>query len=288
MSLFNVRVYGVLLSEGKLLVSDEYIKGSFYTKLPGGGLEKGEGTIECLIREFKEETGLDIEVGAHLYTTDFYQPSAFRQDDQVISVYYWVHCNDLSGLVTHEKPFDFGGDPGTLETGQVGESFRWVPYLEITEQTMSLPIDRKVMSLLLAARPVPPESKNRPDTSAGVFFLQDAPFVVPTTDGKLIEEHFGGASTGRKDVSVAHMVAPAGWSEPVQWPEFDEWTLVEKGQKCLIINGQQVLLKAGQSIWVSKGASVQYSNPFDEPCAYWSVCLPAFSPERVHRESEGG
>ena len=74
MALFNVRVYGVLLDEEKrLLVSDEFIRGQYITKLPGGGLEIGEGTRDCLQREFKEETGLDVKVGEHLYTTDFFQ-----------------------------------------------------------------------------------------------------------------------------------------------------------------------------------------------------------------------
>jgi len=278
MSHFNVRVYGVFIHEGKLLVSDEYIKGQFYTKLPGGGLEPGEGTRECLIREFKEETGLEVEVGAHLYTTDFYQRSAFDPDDQIISIYYWVHCKDISCLKTHEHAFDFEGAVQAHPDRDL-ESFRWVDWQALSEQTMSLPIDQQVMALLLADRP---DASRQP----AAYYIQKSPFVVPTTDGKLIEEHFGGASTGRKDISIAHMVAPAGWSEPAQWPDFDEWTLVNSGKKCLEINGETLTLEAGQSIWVSKGAKVRYSNPFDTPCTYWSVCLPAFSPERVHRESE--
>lgn len=72
MPLFNVRVYGILLdNEKRLLVSDEFIRGAYITKLPGGGLEFGEGTRDCLKREFKEETGLDVTIGEHIYTTDF-------------------------------------------------------------------------------------------------------------------------------------------------------------------------------------------------------------------------
>jgi 8-oxo-dGTP diphosphatase len=59
---FNVRVYGILIHEENVLVSDEYIKGKFITKFPGGGLEFGEGTLDCVVREFKEELGLDVEV----------------------------------------------------------------------------------------------------------------------------------------------------------------------------------------------------------------------------------
>src|SRR5437667_11959946 len=88
---FNVRVYGVLINEQKkVLVSDEYIRGNYYTKFPGGGLELGEGTRDCLKREFKEEMDLEVETGEHLYTTDFYQVSAFNPAHQIISIYYLV------------------------------------------------------------------------------------------------------------------------------------------------------------------------------------------------------
>ncbi|UPT66698.1 MAG: NUDIX domain-containing protein [Sphingobacteriales bacterium JAD_PAG50586_3] len=68
---FNVRVYGLLIKDGHLLVSDEYCNGSYITKLPGGGLEFGEGPAECIAREFMEETGLTVRVVRHFYTTDF-------------------------------------------------------------------------------------------------------------------------------------------------------------------------------------------------------------------------
>ena len=89
MPVFTIRVYGILINENKqVLVSDEYIRGNYYTKFPGGGLEFGEGTRDCLKREFKEEMDLDVEIGDHLYTTDFFQMSAFRPDQQIISIYY--------------------------------------------------------------------------------------------------------------------------------------------------------------------------------------------------------
>ncbi len=116
------------------------------------------------------------------------------------------------------------------------------------------------------------------------FFLQNKPFIVPTTDRKLIEEHFGRDSTNNENLSIAHMPAPKGWREPAQNPEFDEWTLVSKGKKCVEVDGNAMVLEAGQSILVKKGAKVRYSNPFNEPCEYWSVCLPAFSMEGVLRE----
>ena len=89
--MFNLRVYGILLgSNMEVLVSDEFIRGNKYTKFPGGGLEFGEGTRDCLKREFMEEMNLEVRVTEHLYTTDFFQMSAFNPEDQIISIYYRV------------------------------------------------------------------------------------------------------------------------------------------------------------------------------------------------------
>ena len=74
MNQFSIRVYGILFDENKrVLLSDEYIRGMLITKFPGGGLEFGEGTRDCLVREFKEELNLSVSVGKHIYTTDFFQ-----------------------------------------------------------------------------------------------------------------------------------------------------------------------------------------------------------------------
>ncbi|CAM1346749.1 cupin domain-containing protein [Tenacibaculum crassostreae] len=116
------------------------------------------------------------------------------------------------------------------------------------------------------------------------YTIQKAPFVVPTTDGKLIEEHFGNATDQNSKISIAHMVAPAGWSEPFQTPEFEEYTYIIRGKKQFNIDGEIVVLEAGQSIKIEKNIRVQYSNPFDEECEYIAVCLPAFSMDLVHRE----
>lgn len=148
MALFNVRVYGVLLDEQKrLLVSDEFIRGNYFTKLPGGGLELGEGTRDCLKREYKEETGLDIEIGEHIYTTDFYQISAFNNKDQIISIYYKVIAEDLSGLITRTTPFEFEPHQ-TADPNSCAEVFRWIEWEELTANAMSLPIDKVVIDLL--------------------------------------------------------------------------------------------------------------------------------------------
>lgn len=117
------------------------------------------------------------------------------------------------------------------------------------------------------------------------YFTQKNPFIVPTNDGKLIEEHFGNASNGDSNISIAHMIAPPQWSEPFQTPEFDEYTYIIKGKKQFIINNEKIILKTGQSIKIMKNTRVQYSNPFDEPCEYIAVCTPAFTIEAANREA---
>src|SRR3954452_7768498 len=98
---FTIRVYGILMDDNKrVLVSDEFIRGNYFTKFPGGGLEFGEGTRDCLKREFKEETGLDVAIGDHIYTTDFFQISAFNNVDQIISIYYFVRTEEPVNLAT--------------------------------------------------------------------------------------------------------------------------------------------------------------------------------------------
>ncbi len=116
------------------------------------------------------------------------------------------------------------------------------------------------------------------------YELQTNPFIVPTNDGKLIEEHFGKASINTGDYSFAHMVAPSGWSEPYQTPGFDEITYIISGRKKIEVDEEKIILTKNQSICINKGTRVRYSNPFDEECEYISVCIPAFTIESVKRE----
>ena len=149
MSHITVRVYGVLIDPSYgLLVSDEFIRGDFFTKLPGGGLEFGEGPRDCLVREFKEETCLDITVGDHIYTTDFYQPSAFKAGDQILSIYYYVQAMSLEPLQTRATAFDFSPNEIADKNGQA-EHTRWIPLKMLSEEAMSLPIDKIVVATLL-------------------------------------------------------------------------------------------------------------------------------------------
>lgn len=151
MQQFNVRVYGILINaQQQLLVSDEWIRGGRYTKLPGGGLEIGEGTRDCLRREFLEEMDLAVEVGEHLYTTDFYQKSAFHPDQQIISIYYFVTPLEEITVRLNEQPFDF--DESQLKAyqqHQETESFRFIDWKDLSEESVTLPIDKIVVRLLL-------------------------------------------------------------------------------------------------------------------------------------------
>ena len=110
------------------------------------------------------------------------------------------------------------------------------------------------------------------------------PFTVPTDDGKLIEEHFGLASSGHAGFSLARMVAPTGWSEPWQQADFDELTILVKGRKQVEVDGETIILGPGEALAVLAGSRVRYGNPFDEPAEYWAVCIPAFTPDGARRE----
>lgn len=149
--MFNIRVYGILFNEQhQLLVSDEYIRGDYYTKFPGGGLEFGEGTRDCLVREFKEEMDLNVTVGDHIYTTDFFQLSAFHPDHQIISIYYFARASEPIRCPIRTSLFDF--DSNQLEvyerTGET-ETFRFIDIDKLTPDMVTLPIDKIVVQLLL-------------------------------------------------------------------------------------------------------------------------------------------
>lgn len=153
MNRFNIRVYGILVNENKeVLVADEFIRGSYYTKFPGGGLEFGEGTRDCLKREFMEEMSLNVEVGDHIYTTDYFQMSAFNPDHQIISIYYFVKALEPIAAPLREKLFDFDEDQLKVYdiTGEC-ETFRFIPWDEFSAESVTLPID-KIVSRMVKER----------------------------------------------------------------------------------------------------------------------------------------
>lgn len=148
--MFNIRVYGILINEQQqVLVSDEYIRGQYYTKFPGGGLEFGEGTRDCLRREFKEEMDLEVEVGSHIYTTDYFQMSAFHPDQQIISIYYYARALEPIKAALRVKAFDF--DEVQMERyhkeGET-ETFRFIDWQHFSAETVTLPIDKIVADIL--------------------------------------------------------------------------------------------------------------------------------------------
>jgi ADP-ribose pyrophosphatase YjhB (NUDIX family) len=150
MKKFTIRVYGILQDPQRgVLVSDEWIREDRFTKFPGGGLEFGEGTRDCLAREFMEEMNLRVSVKEHIYTTDYFQRSAFNPAHQIISIYYAVQPEEEFAVRLKKKPFDF--DEGELvryrETKQT-EAFRFVHWSEFGPETLSLPIDKIVAAQL--------------------------------------------------------------------------------------------------------------------------------------------
>jgi ADP-ribose pyrophosphatase YjhB (NUDIX family) len=140
---FNIRVYGLLMDEGRILVTDEYGLGTLMTKFPGGGLHFGEGTIDCLKREFMEEMQVPVEVVSHFYTTDFFQPTMLLPVPmQLISIYYLVRAEKPYPFKTTEKKYDFP------EIAEGAQSFRWIPLSKLTGEELTFPVDKVVAGML--------------------------------------------------------------------------------------------------------------------------------------------
>ncbi|MBS3770086.1 MAG: NUDIX domain-containing protein [Bacteroidales bacterium] len=140
---FNVRVYGLIVNENReLLLADEYQMNMKMTKFPGGGLQFGEGTIDCLKREALEEFGQKIEVLDHFYTLDYFQPSMFNKDYQLLSIYYKARFPEPVQFKVSSRPFDFS----ELNNGNI--SFRWKALDIISSDDMTLPVDKMVAGML--------------------------------------------------------------------------------------------------------------------------------------------
>lgn len=150
---FTIRAYGLLvhrfteIGAPHVLVADELIKGRRITKFPGGGVEYGEGLKECVVREVREEIGVEAFGVEHFYTTDFFQQSAFHSVPlQVVSVYFTFRVADAAAIPVVEEPFQGITGPGDQEV------FRWVPLGLPAEEAVTLPIDRHVWRMLKEGR----------------------------------------------------------------------------------------------------------------------------------------
>tara|TARA_B110000503_G_scaffold143666_1_gene246807 strand:- start:4950 stop:5384 length:435 start_codon:yes stop_codon:yes gene_type:complete len=138
---YNIRVYGLLTNNnGELLLSKEFRFGKRFVKFPGGGHELGEGIIDGLKREFREELGIEIETAEHFYTTDFLQVSAFATDEQLISVYYKVTSNQAESIKENQNSLDI--DEGDEHL------FIWKSMEELTEEDVTYPIDKLVVRMM--------------------------------------------------------------------------------------------------------------------------------------------
>ncbi len=100
---------------------------------------------------------------------------------------------------------------------------------------------------------------------------------------KRIEEYVGLVNSGTSEVSIARMISPQGWVEPGQKPEFSEYTIVLKGKLKLKLSDKEMEIQSGEAVIVEKGEWVQYSTPHEGGAEYIAICIPAFSPDLVHR-----
>ena len=139
-----IRVYGLIVNKrNEILISDEFVLETNMIKFPGGGLEFGEGPVDCLIREFKEECNdQKIENIRHYYTTDFYQKALFYENAQLISIYYLADLKIPLRFKISAKPFDFE------IVDKFGQSFRWVKIKDLKEDDITFPIDKFVVRKL--------------------------------------------------------------------------------------------------------------------------------------------
>ena len=118
-----------------------------------------------------------------------------------------------------------------------------------------------------------------------VFIDKPAEIKAAGNVPKIILEYVGRVNSATADVSIAHMKSPAGWSEPGQRPEFDEYTVVLKGTLRVKFENGEKEVRAGQAVIASAGEWVQYSSPDEGGAEYIAVCMPAFSPSTVHRDA---
>ena len=134
-SRFNIRVYALIIFKNNILLSRELIQNKLIYKFPGGGVELGEGIVDALQREAKEEMGQNLNHIAHFYTTDFFQRSSFDSSEQLISVYFKAslsqHLNNRLKIPVKDQPV-----------------FEWKRLVDLNEENLHFPIDKKVLNMI--------------------------------------------------------------------------------------------------------------------------------------------
>jgi 8-oxo-dGTP diphosphatase len=135
---FNIRVYGIWLKDNKILVSHENIDGFSMTKLPGGGLEFGEGPVECLIREFKEELDVTIRVKQLLHTSENFVQSVFKKNEQVLAIHYLVESDDEIANLQTTQATNLGRENV--------HKFEWVELNKLDLDTFTFEMDKLALN----------------------------------------------------------------------------------------------------------------------------------------------
>ncbi len=142
---FTIRVYGLLIHNNQLLLSRENILGEIFTKFPGGGLEFGEGIMDCLHREFREEVDISLSKAEHFYTSENYVKSVFHTPPkQVICVYYLVETEEIDKIKI-DNP-----DHNETLIRDEDQILYWCPLEKLKEQGIELPLDKLVIEKLLS------------------------------------------------------------------------------------------------------------------------------------------
>lgn len=219
---YNIRVYGLCIENDKILIIDEVHTGHKMTKFPGGGLEMGESIEEGLKREFREEMGVEINVGEVFYVNPFLQVSAFRKNEQLISLYYWVKLTSTPTARFSDQVQDF------LLDSQHEMVFRWVNLQDLQQEKMTFPIDEVVVKKLIDSY------KSLKVTGiGGVFFQAQDPEKLK----EWYKTHLGFETDQYGAMFAWHENTPQKQKALTQWSVFsDTSTYFAPSEKAFMLN----------------------------------------------------